>query len=58
MSQLQLLYAELRCLAKACVTGRHQVWHKTDTQAYGTIVNQPGNNHKLGIAGWQQCVGW
>lgn len=42
----------------ARVTRRHQVWHETDRQAYGAILTQSGNNHKLGIAGWQQCVGW
>lgn len=42
----------------ACATGRHQVWHKRDRQAYGAVLTQSGNNHKLGIAGWQQCVGW
>lgn len=40
------------------MTRRHQVWHKTDRQAYGAILTQSGNNHKLGIVGWQQCVGW
>lgn len=37
---------------------RWQVWHETDRQAYGGVLIQSGNNHKLGVARWQQCVGW
>lgn len=44
--------------AQACVTRRHQVWHEMDRRAYGAVLTQSGNNHKLGIAGWQHCVGW
>lgn len=57
-TELWLLYPELRSSTKACATRRHQVWHETDRQAYGAILTQSGNNRKLGIAGWQQCVGW
>lgn len=52
------VYAGFGSSAEACVTKRHQVWHEADRQAYGAILTQSGNNHKLGIAGWQQCVGW
>lgn len=49
--------ARLTSLAKPRAARRHQVWHKTDRQAYGVTLTQSGKNHKLGIAGWQQCVG-
>lgn len=52
------VWVGLKSLAKAHATRRHQVWHETYRQAYGVILTQSGNNCTLGIAGWQQSVGW